>query len=841
MSWNCQGLRGNLTVRRLKELHRCFSPDILFLMETKNEDDIISTSLQDLGFTNQFTVPPLGLSGGLALLWKEGINIELLDSSPNLIDSKITLKSISSFVSFIYGPPQTENRAAFWSQMTTIGSLRDSAWLLTGDFNDILENSEKVGGPPRWEGSFQNFRSFVSQSGLWDVKHSGKALSWRGKRYTHFIKSRLDRSMANCSWTESFPHGRCKYLRFEGSDHIPLVTFFNNAERKKRGLFRFDRCLATKSEVRDLIANAWTGQSSADEDVIAKLNRCRRELIQWSKEQNQNSCRLIKETQISLDDALSRLIPNDELISQLSATLDKAYKDEELFWRQRSRIQWLHSGDKNSAFFHAVTRGRRAVNSFAVIEDETGAEFVEEEHITNVIASFYENIFTSNGTADFQVVEETLSSSVSQEMNDKLTSIPDNLEIKAAVFSIHPGKAPGPDGFSSSFYQAFWSTIGEDVCRDIRSFFETNNLHPRQNETYVRLIPKISAPRKVGDYRPIALCNTHYKIIAKILTRRLQPLLYQLISPFQSAFVPNRAISDNVLITHEILHFLRTSEAKKFCSMAVKTDMSKAYDRIEWGFLKAVLGRLGFNEKWIAWVLSCVSSVSYSFLINGVPQGHVLPSRGLRQGDPLSPYLFILCTEVLSGLCTKAQNQGLLPGIKVSRGSPPINHLLFADDTMFFCKSIAVCCKELSQILNKYEQASGQRINLTKSTITFSAKTPAEAKSRVKNTLNITQDGGLGNYLGLPENFGRKKRDIFASIVDKIRQRAHSWSSRFLSGAGKSVLLKAILTALSIYAMSCFKLPASLCKQIQSIFTHFWWDDKPDKKKMCWVAWDSLT
>ncbi|XP_019085342.1 PREDICTED: uncharacterized protein LOC104748447 [Camelina sativa] len=410
-----------------------------------------------------------------------------------------------------------------------------------------------------------------------------------------------------------------------------------------------------------------------------------------------------------------------------------------------------------------------------------------------------------------------------------------------AVFSIHPGKGPGPDGFSSSFYQSFWTIIGEDVCRSIRSFFETSYLHPRQNETHVRLIPKISGPRKVGDYRPIALCNTHYKIIAKILTGRLQPILPELISPFQCAFVPNRAISDNVLITHEILHFLRTSEAKKFCSMAVKTDMSKAYDRIEWGFLKSVLEKLGFSERWISWISACVSSVSYSFLINGSPQGQVIPSRGLRQGDPLSPYLFILCTEVLSGLCVKAQDQGILSGIKVSRASPPVNHLLFADDTMFFCKSNARCCQALTQILAKYEKVSGQCINLTKSTITFSSKTPAEAKVRVKNSLNITQEGGLGNYLGLPENFGRKKRDIFASIVDKVRQRVHSWPGRFLSGAGKQVLLTTVLTALPIYPMSCFKLPVSLCKQIQSVLTRFWWDDKPEVKKMCWVSWESLT
>lgn len=187
-------------------------------------------------------------------------------------------------------------------------------------------------------------------------------------------------------------------------------------------------------------------------------------------------------------------------------------------------------------------------------------------------------------------------------MNQKLILIPTDLEIKEAVFSINGGKAPGPDGFSAKFYHSYWHIIGPDVCSDVRQFFLSGDLQPQQNETHVRLIPKTTGARKVAEYRPIALCNTHYKIIAKILTRRLKPLLPSLISQSQSAFVSGRAIGDNVLITHETLHYLRTSEAKKYCSMAVKTDMSKAYDRIEWGFLRAVLELLGFDQTWISWL-----------------------------------------------------------------------------------------------------------------------------------------------------------------------------------------------------------------------------------------------
>lgn len=529
--------------------------------------------------------------------------------------------------------------------------------------------------------------------------------------------------------------------------------------------------------------------------------------------------------------ALSSATPDVTLIETINSKLRQAYMAEEQYWQQRSRIQWLKKGDRNTGFFHAATRTRRTINTIPVIEDPQGGVVYEEQQIARVISNYFTQIFTTNGNESFSQIQGLLAKKVTPEMNEVLIAIPSDSEIREAVKSINGGKAPGPDGFSATFYQSYWHIVGQDVITDVRKFFTSNHLHPQQNETHIRLIPKITGPKTVADYRPIALCNTHYKIIAKILTRRLKPLLPLLISSTQSAFVAGRAITDNVLITHETLHYLRTSEAKKRCSMAVKTDMSKAYDRIEWGFVREVLHQLGFDPIWISWIMSCVESVSYSFLINGAPQGSVKPSRGLRQGDPLSPHIFILCTEVLSALCNKGQADGSLPGVKVSRNSPSINHLLFADDTMFFCRSKASCVSALKHILVVYEAISGQKINPQKSSITFSAKTPATVRARVKDSLDISLEGGIGKYLGLPEQFGRRKRDIFASILDRIRQKAHSWTSRYLSGAGKQIMLKSVLSAMPCYAMSCFKLPVSLCKQIQSLLTRFWWDATPKRKR----------
>ncbi|XP_013624886.1 PREDICTED: uncharacterized protein LOC106331086 [Brassica oleracea var. oleracea] len=227
--------------------------------------------------------------------------------------------------------------------------------------------------------------------------------------------------------------------------------------------------------------------------------------------------------------------------------------------------------------------------------------------------------------------------------------------------------------------------------------------------------------------------------------------------------------------------------------MAVKTDISKAYDRLEWSFIKRVLERMGFCEVWISWVMQCITTVSYSFLVDSTAVGTVTPQRGIRQGDPLSPYIFILCGEVLSGLCKKAQQEGTLAGIRVSNHSPRINHLLFADDTMFFTKSNPLCCATLLQILQDYEYASGQKINSAKSSISFSSKTPQEVRSMVKLQLGIDKEGGVGKYLGLPEHFGRKKRTCFrdvelfniallGKIAWRILTKPHCLLSRILLG-----------------------------------------------------------
>ena len=520
--------------------------------------------------------------------------------------------------------------------------------------------------------------------------------------------------------------------------------------------------------------------------------------------------------------------------------LIQAYRDEETFWKLKSRNQWLNDGDRNTRFFHAVTKNRIARNHLTTSLNSHGVKIRGNSDISKEAIRYFGELFSSTDYNPTTVLHN-IQTTVTEEMNGVLTRHITEAKIKQALFSIGATRAPGPDGFNAAFYQRYWHIVGPAITAEVQSFFVSGKMPDNWNHINLCLIPKIMSPQTMKGFRPISLCNVTYKIISKVLSVRLKSILSNVISENQAAFTPDRFITDNVLIAHEVLHYLRVRKRCANSYMAVKTDISKAYDRIEWSFLEGVLRKKGFASQWIRWIMECVRSVSFSVLINGSPYGNFDATRGLRQGDPLSPQLFILCADVLSSMITQATTEKKINGIHISNGGPPVSHLLFADDSLFFLKADYKNSSNLLAIFKEYEAASGQMINLDKSAITFGNRVYQHTRNNIMNTLNIPNIGGRGKYLGLPEQFGRKKKEMLQYIQERVQQKIEGWQTRFLSEAGKETLIKVVAYAMPVYSMNCFKIPIELCSEIDKMIARFWWGSTKDKQKLSWIAWRKLT
>ncbi|KAL5551591.1 hypothetical protein UlMin_001767 [Ulmus minor] len=426
---------------------------------------------------------------------------------------------------------------------------------------------------------------------------------------------------------------------------------------------------------------------------------------------------------------------------------------EELYWKQRSRVNWLKDGDKNTKFFHRKASNRRFKNEILGVCDENGCWQTDVGLVKSVFNDYFEAIFRSSNPSPDLIKEVTMSipCRVTAEDNSFLLRPFVAAEVKAALFDMNPTKAPGFDGLPALFFQKYWAVVGEEVTAVCISCLNGDGQISIFNKTVISLIPKLKSPKKVMDFRPISLCTALYKIVVKCLANRLTKSLDSVISDSQSAFVGGRLIHDNVLVAFEGIHSMRKGRFGNGNKAALKLDMSKAFDRVEWNFIEEVMLQLGYDKRWIEKIMRCVSSV----------------------------FLF-----------------------------------LDANRSNF---------ETVSAILKLYCAASGQIVNFDKSEICFGRDVLPPVQRDLASFFGVRWVACHDKYLGLPTFAGRCKRDLFNFIKNRVWNKVKGWNASLFSQAGKEILIKAVLQAIPSYAMSCFKLPKKLIKDIHCLISRFWW------------------
>ncbi|XP_062093379.1 uncharacterized protein LOC133799371 [Humulus lupulus] len=304
----------------------------------------------------------------------------------------------------------------------------------------------------------------------------------------------------------------------------------------------------------------------------------------------------------------------------------------------------------------------------------------------------------------------------------------------------------GPDGFGSGFFKKMWSVIRGEISVDVTNYFETGLMPPELHNTMISLIPKQENPAKAVDYKPIACCSTIYKCISKLLCSRLASVLPSLVHQNQGAFVQGRSIAHNVMILQDILKNYQRKNTSPRCT--IKIDISKAYDTVDWNFIEDLLNALNFPSRFVQLVMICIKSTSYSLLMNGRIQGGFHGAKGLRQGDPLSPLIFVLIMDYLSRSLLHAAQVFKFRYHPLCKSLKLIN-LCFADDLILLSKGSKQSIKVLREVLDDFSNTTGLHINVNKSQIFFGGVELRE-KEEIIRDLGLAEGDFPLKYLGVP-------------------------------------------------------------------------------------------
>lgn len=557
LSWNCRGLAAPPTIQELKGLCKVHRPAILFLMETRAPRGRVENMKRRLKFQHCFTVDPRGLPGGLALLLKDDVHVQIFSSFPNFIHTSVSFKDNSEEYdcSFVYGNPVFNQRRGFWSRLMSLQGNKKRPWCCVGDFNEILACFEKLGVRPHHPRRAELFRDFLNISGLMDMELQGCAFTWMSNPRNGVVtKEKLDRILVNWPWRRGYSNACAVALPIVSSDHSPIILL--PKPKEKSGVsFKFEAFWADHEQCQQVVERSWGGvmeEAEPWQTVKKKLEATQKALQYWHKntfrKADDEICRLKQRLNILIDregDAL-----NTTKIRRIQKEMDELWHHEECCWSQRARVKWLQDGDRNTKFFHATTIQRRGRNRIKRIQNARGDWIEGKDNIFNMILDHFEEVYRSDTPDGINACLANIPLLVTPQMNETLMAPVTEGEIKQAVFCMGPLKAPGPDGFNGLFCQRNWDQVNGDVCKAVLDFFNGGNLPENLNETVVTLIPKVPLPESINHLRPISCCNFVYKIISKLIVMRLKGFMGELISPNQSAFVGGRLIQDNLTVAH---------------------------------------------------------------------------------------------------------------------------------------------------------------------------------------------------------------------------------------------------------------------------------------------------
>ncbi|GJR12103.1 RNA-directed DNA polymerase, eukaryota [Tanacetum coccineum] len=708
-----------------------------------------------------------------------------------------------------------------------------------GDFNEVRSKEERYGSI--FNDHYASlFNSFISSGGLVEVPLGGCAFTWCHKSGNKM--SKLDRFLISEGLMGMCPNISAITLDRYLSDHRPILLR-EVCHDYGPIPFRVFHYWFEWEGFDELVKDTWSKSTITDNNAISKfmkkLKFLKEQIRLFVRAKKESACMqrlnlkgMLTEIDLLIDEKkVDQVLLNKR--SQVMNSLHDFGKLESMEIAQKAKIKWSIEGDENSKYFHGILNKKRNQTAIRGILAE-GVWIDDPNSVKNEFLSHFKEHFDRPCSSRL-ILDMTYTNRLNLDQIDDLERNVTKEEIKRAVWDCGTDKSPDPEGFTFGFYRRYGDIIEKDIV-DVVSYIFTEGMFSKcRNASFIALIPKMQDAKVVKDFRPISLIGSLYKIIAKILANCLVMGLGDLVSEVQSAFIANRQILDGPFILNELIQWCKS---KKKQTMIFKIDFEKAYDSVRWDYLDDVLEKFGFGSKWRGWIHNCLHSSKGSILVNGSPTDEFHFRRGLKQGDPLSPFLFILVMESLHLSFQNVVDEGLFKGVSVG-SSLQLSHLFYADDVIFIGQWSESNIITIVHALDCFHKASGLRMNLQKSKL-LGIAVEDEKVSRAAMKMGCCTLKTPFSYLGIKVGGMMTRLKSWDEIVAKLHSQLSKWKLKTLSIGGRLTLLKSVLGSTPIYYMSMFKVPSQVLKCLEDIRRQFFNGADPKEKKMSWVKWSRV-
>ncbi|GKV32614.1 hypothetical protein SLEP1_g41208 [Rubroshorea leprosula] len=703
-----------------------------------------------------------------------------------------------------------------------------------------VKNVEEKVGSKAVTLEMREFNNFIMEAELIDTPLVGRKFTWyqpSGK-----LMSRIDRFLLSEEWLNKWGEATQWGLTRSVSDHCPILLRHQKVNWGPKP-FRFFDVWLEQEGCQEVIREAWRKENThgwAGFRLKEKLKSTKEALKIWSRN-------MVPEIERKMREAMTEIAQLDvkgEAIQLSEGEIERRKQASLIVWdnirfkesmmQQKSRKAWLANGDANMKYFHNCVKGRWKRNEINSIHVK-GVQLTEVDKMKEEIANFFEETFSEEQWVR-PSVEGLQFKQISPAANDYLIAPFTEEEIKTAVWDCESSKAPGPDGFNFKFIKSEWETIRGDVTEFLHEFQKNGKIVKGLNTSFIVLVPKVENPQKIEEYRPISLIGGIYKILAKLLANRLKKVLEGIVGEQQMAFLSGRQLMDGVVIANEVIDEVKKKRKEAFL---FKIDLEKAYDKVSWRFLDFMMQKSGFSNTWREWIMECLRSSMVSVLVNGSPTRQFSMSRGLRQGDPLSPFLFLIIAEGINGLVMKAVEKGLLEGVEVGGKGFKISHLQYADDTLLFGTATEENVWAMKSILRTFELVLGLKINFNKSQL-IGIGVKEEWLEKMAWILCCKKGVLPFKYLGVPIGGRSGKLSFWKPVLEGVNRKLSTWNGRFLSLGGRITLINSVLTSLPVFWMSVFLIPKGTILFLDKIRRRFLWGGVEGGKKINWVRWDKV-